>query len=118
MCVGLFGCVFELRRAGKHLHPGEEMDEVKHVDRLAIVRLSPWPETGNERLNAFPRQWYLFDDRQVLVDLRLSQLARALRMPDPERHVQDHQRSGKSEVKPHLCFLPELVLVCRSEPCC
>ena len=32
------------------------MDEIEHVNRLAIISLSPWPETGNERLNPFLRQ--------------------------------------------------------------
>src|SRR5262249_5233229 len=56
VCVGLFGRSLELRRAGKSLHPGEEMHEVKHVDRLAIVGLGPWAETSNERLNSLLRQ--------------------------------------------------------------
>src|SRR5262249_50828424 len=54
--VGLFGPSLELRRAGKRLYPGEEIDEVEHVDRLAIVGLGPWAETGNERLNPLLRQ--------------------------------------------------------------
>ena len=56
VCVGLFGRPLELRRAWKRLQLGEEMDEVKHVDRLAIVRLGPWAETGSERLNPLSRQ--------------------------------------------------------------
>ena len=56
MCVGLFGRSLELRRTGKRLHSGEEMHEVEHVDRLAIVGLGLWAETGNERLDPLLRQ--------------------------------------------------------------
>src|SRR5439155_15712054 len=56
VCIRLFGRSLELGRAGKRLQLGEEMDEVEHVDRLAIVRLGPRAETGSERLNPLARQ--------------------------------------------------------------
>jgi len=56
VCVGFFRRSLELRRAGKRLYPGKEVNEVEHVDRLAIVRLGPWAETGSERLNPLLRQ--------------------------------------------------------------
>ena len=56
MCVGLFGRSLEIWCAGKWLQLREEMDEVEHVDRLAIVGLGPWAETGNECLNRLLRQ--------------------------------------------------------------
>src|SRR5204862_7284867 len=69
-----------------------------NVDRLSIIGLRPWAEAGNERLNSILRQRQLFDDRQVLIDLRLSEFARSLRMPEPEGHVQDNYCSGKNEL--------------------
>ena len=56
MCVGLFGRSLELRRTRNVCIRGKEMDEVEHVDRLTIVLLSPWAETGSERLNPLLRQ--------------------------------------------------------------
>ena len=85
VCVGLFGRSLEFRPAGKRLQLGEEMNEVEHVDWLSIIGLGPWAETGNERLNSILRQRQLFDDRQVSIDLRLSELARSLGMPAPRR---------------------------------
>ncbi|PYI78075.1 MAG: hypothetical protein DMF05_12740 [Verrucomicrobia bacterium] len=117
-CVGLFGSSFELRRAGKRLQLGEEMDEVEHVDWLSIIGLSPWAEAGNERLNSILRQRQLFDDRQVSIDLRWSEFARSLGMPEPEGHVQDNYCSGKNELKPHFRSLLEFVPLCRNQSCC
>src|SRR5262249_27823882 len=56
MCVGLFGCSLEVRCAGKRSYLREEMDEVEHIDRLAIVGLRPWAETSNKCLNRPLRQ--------------------------------------------------------------
>src|SRR5262249_49112848 len=104
VCVGLSRRSLELRRTGKRPQLGKEMDEVKHVEGLAIVRLSPSAQAGSELLNSLLGQRQLFDDRQVLSDLGLSELSRSLRMPGPEGHVQDHQRSCKNELKPHFRF--------------
>src|SRR5881394_2105182 len=83
-CVRLFGRSLELRRAGKRLQLRKEMDEIEHVDWLSIIGLSPWAEAGNERLNSFLGQRQLFDNRQVSIDLRLSELTRSLGMPGRE----------------------------------
>src|SRR6476620_2007351 len=116
-CVGLFRRSLEIRRAAKWLHPGEEMDEVEHIDRLAIIGLGPWAETGNECLNRLLRKRELFNDRQVLIDLRLSELAPSLGMPSPEGRVQANEHGGKSELKPHLCSVLEFVPLCGSQSC-
>jgi hypothetical protein len=47
-----------------------------------------------------------------MVDLSSSELARSLRMPGPEGHVQNYQHCGKNELKPHFRFL----LVCAALP--
>src|SRR4030095_14180240 len=118
VCVGLFGIPLELRGAGKRLQFGKKMDEVKHVDWLSVVGFGPRADTGHERLNTILRQRQLFDDRQVLIDLRLRELARSLRMPGPEGHVQNNERSAKNELKPHLSFLLEFVCSCRNQSWC
>src|SRR5262249_37566707 len=105
VCIGLSRRSLKLRRTGKPLQLGKKIDEVKHIDRLAIVRLSPWAKTGYKILNLLLGQWQLFDHRQISIDLCVSELTRSLRMPGPEGHVQDHQRSGKNEFKPHFQFL-------------
>ena len=47
----------------------------------------------------------------VLIDLRLSELARSLGMPGPEGQVQDNKHGGKNELKPHFRSLLECCAV-------
>ena len=52
MCIGPLGSSLELWRAGKRLQLWEKLNQVEHVERLAVVGLCPWTKTGNECLNS------------------------------------------------------------------